>query len=68
MRYHVYKGSRVYEGRPYQGPSSNGERAEADSLEEVIVLVRRLMAANSGVGWNVRDTQLGRDLTLKDYF
>ncbi len=62
MRYHIYKGSRSYEGRGYSGPSSNGELMETDSIIKAINFWMKLRKHNPGVGWYIRDTKLGLDL------
>ena len=61
-RYHLHKATRLYDGRPYQGPASGGLPAEADTIEEARALRERLMLANP-VGWIMRDTHLGEDVT-----
>lgn len=52
MKYHLFKKSRVYTGRAYSGPTSNGKPAEADTLAEAIVLQATMTAANP-VGWDI---------------
>lgn len=67
-RYHVFKGTRGYEGRPYQGPSNNGLPAEAHTLAEVKLLRERLIERNPGVGWSVYDTHKRQNLNIKQVF
>ena len=52
MKYHLFKKSRVYTGRPYCGPTSNGKPAETDSLGEAIVMQAK-MTRDNPVGWDV---------------
>lgn len=61
MRYHLYKASRLYEGRPYCGPSSNSQPAEANSLNAARDLQQQLNKINP-VGWRIRDTLTGQDV------
>ena len=61
MRYHIYKASRVYEGRPYSGPTSDGQPAQADQLCEAVKMWS-LMCAHNPVGWRIRDTQINQDV------
>jgi hypothetical protein len=61
-RYHLFKGTRGYAGRPYQGPSNDGMPAEADSLAEAHLIRARLMERNPGVGWGIHDTLLAEDI------
>jgi hypothetical protein len=63
-RYHLYKGTRGYNGYPYQGPSNDGVPAEAETLAEALVIRSRLMMRNPGVGWGVHDTQQGMDVNI----
>ena len=62
MRYHIYKGTRVYEGQPYSGPANQGEPAQSDQLCEAVALARKL-TQNNPVGWCIRDTQTAQDVT-----
>lgn len=61
MRYHLYKATRLYQGRPYQGPANHGQPAEADTIEAARTLQEQLMLANP-VGWRIRDTETAQDL------
>ena len=63
MRYHIYKASRVYEGRPYSGPTSHGQPAQADQLCEAVHL-RDQMITKNPVGWCIRDTHTNQDVTV----
>ena len=56
MRYHLFKKSRVYSGRPYCGPTSDNEPAEADTLEEAITLQQEMKYRNP-VGWDIFDSE-----------
>jgi len=55
-RYHLFKGTRGYDGHAYQGPSNDGQPAEADILADVRAIYLRLMQRNPGVGWGIYDT------------
>ncbi len=52
MVYHLVKRSRVYEGLPYCGPSSNNLPAQADTLEAAQKMQAELTARNP-VGWDI---------------
>jgi hypothetical protein len=62
MRYHLYKSSRLYEGRPYCGRSSGGVPAQAATLEAACEWFRCLTATNPGVGWIIWDTETNEDV------
>ncbi len=61
-RYHLFKGTRGYDGHAYRGPSSGGEAAEASTLEEAEAWRNRLLQANPGVGWGIYDTKRGENV------
>ena len=61
-RYHLFKGTRGYDGHAYRGPSSGGEAAEALTLEEAEAWRTRLLQANPGVGWGIHDTERGENV------
>jgi hypothetical protein len=61
MRYHIYKATRLYEGRPYAGPASDGQPAEVDKLCEAVIL-RDIMFTRNPVGWRIHDTATGQDV------
>ena len=63
-RYHLFKGTRGYNGYPYQGPSNDGVPAEAETLAEALVIRSRLMMRNPGVGWGVYDTLTQKNVSL----
>ena len=63
MRYHIYKATRSYEGRGYQGPSSNNVLCEFDSIFNTFKMYVHLCEYNSGVGWNIFDTKHQEKLT-----
>ena len=63
-RYHLHKGTRGYNGYPYQGPSNDGVPAEAETLAEALVIRSRLMMRNPGVGWGVYDTLTQKNVSL----
>ena len=65
-RYHLFKGTRGYSGKAYQGPSNLGVPAEADTLAEALIVRSRLMMRNLGVGWGVYDTEKGETVNLGD--
>ena len=52
MKYHLFKQSRLYLGKPYCGPSSDNVPQEFDTLEEAKRARERLSARNP-VGWNI---------------
>ena len=58
MRFHLFKQSRVYSGRPYCGPTSGGFPAESDSLIKAINLAKYFNTFNP-VGWDVFDSETG---------
>jgi len=58
MKYHLCKKSRMYHSRPYCGPSSNNEPAEADTLEEALVLQQEMTQVNP-VGWDIYESETG---------
>jgi hypothetical protein len=61
MRYHIYKATRLYEGRPYAGPANQGVPAQADVLCDAIALAHKLSQTNP-VGWRIWDTLTGHDV------
>ena len=61
MRYHLYKATRLYEGRPYSGPANRGQPAQADSLPAALILRDQLCKINP-VGWRIRDTLADQDI------
>jgi hypothetical protein len=61
MRYHIYKATRCYEGRPYCGPASQGQPAQANTLSEAVELQAQMLEHNP-VGWNIRDTETKKDV------
>jgi hypothetical protein len=63
MRFHIYKATRLYEGRPYAGPANQGAPAQADLLCEALALVHTLSQTNP-VGWRIHDTLTGKDVDL----
>ena len=54
--YHLCKQSRVYDGDPYRGPTSNGMLAEYETLEEAKVAQRDFTESNP-VGWNIYNAE-----------
>lgn len=70
-RYHLCKQTRVYEGEPYHGHTSESlglvGPAEFDNLEEAIFWSLKFQQYNP-VGWNVFDSQTGQCLVGKDLF
>ena len=54
-RYHLFKKSRVYVGYPYCGPTSGGDPAETDSLDEAVEM-RKVFAERNPVGWDIYDS------------
>lgn len=63
MRYHIYKATRVYEGRPYSGPANQGQPAQAEMLCEAVALANKLSQTNP-VGWRIWDTLTGQGVDL----
>lgn len=61
MRYHIHKATRIYGGRPYQGPSNLGQPAEADTIEAAREIVARLASVNP-VGWRIHDTLTAQEV------
>ncbi len=61
-RYHLFKGTRGYDGHAYRGPSSGGEAAEADTLEQAEAWRIKLLERNPGVGWGIYDTERGENV------
>lgn len=59
MRYHLCKVTRVYDGEPYCGPTSKGQPAGSDSLEEAVQMAKFFDRVNP-VGWNVWDSETGQ--------
>ncbi len=59
MRYHVCKQTRLYQGFPYAGYSSNDEPCDSDDLDEALALAADLQKRNP-IGWNVYDSQTGK--------
>ena len=55
-RYHIFKGTRLYSGYGYCGPSSNGILMETDDYNQVVKWLSMLREKNSGVDWQVYDT------------
>lgn len=64
-RYHLFKGTRGYDDRPYCGPSSLGVPAEADTMKEAEKLRNELLSRNPGVGWEMYDTHLRKYVQFK---
>ena len=62
MRYHIYKGSRNYEGRGYVGPSSDGYVMESDNIVYIVGWLDLLKQRNPGVAWVIRDTVTQDDI------
>lgn len=60
-RYHIFKLSRIYEGRPYCGPTSDGVPAEYNSLTEAKCAADNFLIRNA-VGWQVFDSKSGEML------
>ena len=56
--FHIFKATRVYEGRPYCGPVSDGKVCEYTTLEQAI-FEAEIMLARNPVGWMVYDAESG---------
>lgn len=67
MKYHLCKATRIYGGEPYNGPSSNGMNAEAETLEEAKIMADKLNERNP-VGWNIWDSETGKIVIGNDFF
>ena len=63
MRYHIYKATRVYEGRPYEGASSGGQPAQADTIAQAQTMREQMLLLNP-VGWRIHDTATGQDILV----
>lgn len=61
MRYHLYKATRLYEGRPYAGLANLCQPAEADTLCAALAL-RDLLMKRNPVGWRIWDTLTGENV------
>ena len=61
------KQTRLYAGFPYCGYSSNGIRAEADTLAAAQSLRDELQEFNP-VGWNIWDSSTGKLVEGMDHF
>lgn len=57
-KFHVFRATIPYEGRPYCGPDSHLKVAEY-STEEQAMFDAEIFAARSGVGWRVYDSETG---------
>ena len=58
MRYHLCKKSRLYDGHPYIGPSSDNVRAETDSVEHAREWADNMTKFNP-VGFDIYDSTTG---------
>lgn len=58
MTYHIIKSSRLYEGKPYCGASSDHKPAGADDLDDAISLAERMLR-NNPVGWDIYNSENG---------
>lgn len=67
MRYHLCKQTRLYNGQPYCGPTSNGKPAESNSLDRAIRMAKKFNIENP-VGWNVYDSVTGLLIDGFDFF
>jgi len=56
--YHLCKQSRVYNGHPYQGYTSNNIPAEYETFEEA-KKARDVFNKSNPVGWNIYDSVSG---------
>ena len=57
--YHLCKQTRIYDGHPYCGPTSNGMPAQYDTLEEAKKAQAEFNERNP-VGWNIYDEDTGK--------
>lgn len=65
--YHIFKQTRVYNGEPYSGPSSNNMPMAFFSLESARKAASHLRDVNP-VGWNIFESETGRLIDGHDYF
>ena len=56
--FHLFKKSRVYDGTPYRGPTSNYSPAEYVTIEEALSAQKSFTERNP-VGWDVYDAKTG---------
>lgn len=56
--FHLFKQSRVYNGRPYCGPTSRGKPAEYATLDEAKKAKKEFTIRNP-VGWDIFDAESG---------
>ena len=56
--YHLFKQTRIYEGRPYCGSTSDGFPAEWNTLSEARA-AQRMFNERNPVGWNIYDADTG---------
>ena len=61
LKYHIIKLARIYEGRPYCGPTSGFVPAEYDSLPDAKFAADDFLTRNA-VGWQVFDSETGEML------
>jgi hypothetical protein len=54
--YHLFKQTRIYEGRPYCGPTSDGSPAEWKTLAEAKT-AQQMFNERNPVGWNIYDAE-----------
>lgn len=65
--YHIVKQTRVYDGDPYCGYSSDNIPMEFNTIEEAVIKAKELQLLNP-VGWNVFDSSTRRCVYGKDMF
>ena len=58
-KYHLIKSTRVYDGYPYCGISSNNIPAETDTYDDAVKLQKKLLD-NNPVGWYIIDSSTGK--------
>lgn len=54
MAYHLFKQSRIYEGRPYCGPTSNNVPASFATFDGAFS-AKRIFTEKNPVGWDIYD-------------
>lgn len=65
--FHLCKQTRIYQGRPYCGYTSNNVPAEFKSLE-VARKMQAMFNARNPVGWNIWDAETGKLVDGFDHF
>lgn len=67
MSYHLFKQSRVYQGQPYCGPTSNNIPAKFETIEQA-EQAQELFTKSNPVGWNIFEAETGKLINGHDFF